>query len=327
MDNATAEALGSTTTTTQEPKSASSEPSSPHLEVAGWRRTLLLTSIFVGLFLSFLDTTIVSLALTTISAQFNDFNHSTWVITAYLLTYMAFAIIISRLSDILGRKAVEVASFLLFIGFSLGCALSRSMTELIVFRALQGIGGSGLYSMTMIVALDTVPPRQRSMISGVVGMIMISSGVLGPVLSGVITGNHDSSTWRWIFYLNIPLGGLALLTLLIVWPRDKSHKSLSWTALRSIDYLGSILLLAASVLLIFALQEAGASVYAWSSGTIIACLTTAAVTASAFVLWQQYLARRPEIPVKLVFPVSVARKRVMASAFMQVTPLPSLMFC
>ncbi len=139
------------------------EPQSPPLaiDVTGWRRTLLFTAIFIGQFLSFLDTTIVSVALATIASQFDDYSRSTWVVTAYLLTYMAFAIVITRLSDIFGRKTIEIASFVIFLGFSLGCALSQSMTQLIIFRAFQGIGGSGLFSMTIVIGLNAVKPKSR----------------------------------------------------------------------------------------------------------------------------------------------------------------------
>lgn len=179
----------------QPPSTQSDTPQTTQLE--GRRRIFVLVSVFIGLFLSFLDTTIVSVALATIANQFHDFSRATWVVTSYLLTYMAFAIIITRLSDIFGRKAVEVMNFTLFIAFSLGCALSQSMTQLIIFRAFQGIGGSGLFSMTMVITMSSVPPDKRGMLSGVIGLVLVTSGVLGPVLSGAITHDHNSSTWRW----------------------------------------------------------------------------------------------------------------------------------
>jgi MFS family permease len=288
----------------------------PTIEVSGWHRILLLASVFTGLFLSFLDSTIVSVALATIANQFHDFEHATWVVTAYLLSYMAFAIIIARLSDIFGKKAVEICSFLLFIGFSLGCALSQNMTQLIVFRALQGIGGSRMYSMTMIIALNAVPMRQIGMVSGAIGIVLVMSGVLGPVLSGAITHDHHSSTWRWIFYLNVPIGGVALVALKIAWPSDKSKKLLTKKAFLSVDVLGSVLLLAASVLLIFALEEAGAFVYAWNSSIIIACLCVSGIAFVAFILWQEWLDKHPDWSVQTVFPVRVARQRVVGAALM-----------
>ena len=301
--------------TTEQPYSTE-KATSTSLQLDGWRRIVLLISLFTGLFLSFLDTTIVSVALATIAYQFDDYDRSTWVVTAYLLTYMAFAIIIARLSDIFGKKVVEIASFLLFIGFSLGCALSRNMTQLIIFRALQGIGGSGLYSMTMIIALKAVPVRQLGIVSGAVGMVLVMSGVLGPILSGAITHNHNSSTWRWIFYLNVPIGGVALVALLIAWPSDRSKKSFTKKAILSVDVLGCMLLLAASILLIFALQEAGAFIYAWDSSIIIACLCVSGIAFVAFVIWQEWLDKHPNWTVEMVFPVRVARQRVVGAAMM-----------
>jgi len=286
------------------------------VQLEGWRRIFVLIAVFIGLFLAVLDSTIVSVALATIADDFDDFNNATWVITAYLLTYMAFAIIITRLSDIFGRKAVEVASLVLFIAFSLGCALSQSMLQLIIFRAFQGIGGSGLFSMTMVIALNVVPVNKRAMLSGAIGLIMIMSGVLGPILSGAITGSHHSATWRWIFWLNMPVGGVALAILLVAWPNDKSSRSFSRQSLLSIDIAGCVLLLAASVLLIFALQEAGAHVYAWNSATTIASLSISGVACLAFLAWQQWLASHPNIATKVVFPIKIAGQRVLGCALL-----------
>jgi MFS family permease len=291
-------------------------PNPPQLRPTGWRLVLLLGSLYTGLFLSFLDTTIVAVALPTIAFEFNDFSRATWTLTSYLLTYMAFAIIISRFSDFFGKKAVEAASFVIFIAFSLGCGLSNNMTELIVFRALQGIGGSGLFSMTMIIGFSIVQPKQIPMVGAGVGVVMVISGVLGPILSGAITHSRTSNTWRWIFYLNIPIGGLALAALLLAWPREEKAKLFTRNAFKSIDFLGCLLLLAASVLLIFALEEAGAYVYAWSSPTIIACLVISGVAAIAFIAWQECIAVHPDWTVQLVFPISVARSRILGSAIL-----------
>lgn len=282
----------------------------------GWRLALLLTALYTGLFLSFLDTTIVSVALPTIASTFSSYNRATWVLTAYLLTYMAFATIIARFSDIFGRKTVSVASFVFFLAFSMACALSRSMVQLIVFRALQGVGGSGLYSMTMIVALRMVEPKRMGMVGAGVGMVMVVSGVLGPVLSGAIAGNGRGETWRWIFWLNLPLGGLALAGLVVSWPRAKGgeKKAFEGKAVRSVDGLGCVLLLAASILLIFALEEGGSYVLAWGSATIIACLVISVLAFVAFVAWQICLAAHPPWPTQVVFPISVVRQRVVGAA-------------
>ena len=319
------ETAATTTTTTTGPdatdnsadqlKDANNEPSTL-LQLPRWRRILLLFSLFMGLFLSFLDSTIVSVALATIASQFDDYARSTWVVTAYLLTYMAFATIIARLSDIFGCKNTELASFLFFICFSLGCGLSRNMTQLIVFRALQGIGGSGLYSMGLIIALKAIPMSKIGIMSGGIGIVLVLGGVLGPILSGAITHDHRSESWRWIFYMNVPVGAIAVALMLIAWPTDKTRKELTRKAVLSVDVLGSLLLLAASILLIFALAEAGAFIYAWSSGIIITCLCMSGIAFVAFILWQEWLDKHPDWPVQLVFPIRVARQRVMGSAML-----------
>lgn len=287
-------------------------PNPAAIDVQGWRRIVLVGSVLAGLFLGFLDTTIVSVALPSIAGDFNDYSRSTWIVTAYLLSYMAFAIIISRLSDIFGRQAIEIGSFLIFMGFSLGCALSPNMITLIVCRAMQGIGGSGLYSMCMVIAFNAVPPRKIGMVAGLLGIILTLGGIAGPLLSGAIC---SSTTWRWIFYLNLPTGGLALVAFIIAWPRDRSKKTLTKSAFASIDILGSLLLVAASVLLVFAMQEGGTYVLAWSGPVIIACFTLVGVCFLAFIAWQSWLTAHPDFPVKVTFPVKiVVTHRVIGSA-------------
>lgn len=277
-------------------------PPSSAIDVQGWRRVLLVGSVLMGLFLGFLDTTIVSVALPSIAGDFNNFSDSTWIVTSYLLSYMAFAIIISRFSDIFGRQAIEIGSFLIFLGFSLGCALSPNMITLIICRAFQGIGGSGLYSMCMVIAFNAVPPAKGGVVAGLIGIMLTIGGIAGPLLSGAIC---NSTTWRWIFYLNLPTGGFALLAFVLAWPRDRGAKRLTRSAFASIDILGSILLLAGSILVVFAMQQAGTYVLAWNSAVIAVCLTLVPVCFLAFIAWQLWLASHPDFPVKPTFPVKI----------------------
>ncbi|KAK5162997.1 uncharacterized protein LTR77_011052 [Saxophila tyrrhenica] len=293
------------------PKDA--KPPSAAIDVRGWRRGLLVASVLAGMFLGFLDTTIVSVALPSIANDFDDYALSTWVVTAYLLTYMAFAIIISRLSDIFGRKAIEIASFIIFMITSLGCAVSQSMVGLIVCRALQGIGGSGLYSMTMIIALNAVPPEKNGLVAAAIGVTLTIGGVAGPLISG---GICSTTTWRWIFYINLPLGCVALAAFCIAWPKDNSPKKFTKAAFKSIDFAGSILLLAASILLVFAMQEAGTYVLAWDSGAIGACLTLVPVCFLAFIGWQWFLSEHPDWTIQVIFPVKVVTQRVIGGTVM-----------
>ncbi|KAK3702371.1 hypothetical protein LTR37_014945 [Vermiconidia calcicola] len=288
-------------------------PTSPTIEVEGWRRVVLVVATLSGLFLGFLDTTIISVALPSIAADFGEYGLSTWIVTAYLLTYMAFAIIIARLSDIFGRQAIEIASFVIFLAFSLGCGLAQSMIQLIVCRAFQGIGGSGLYSMTMVICLNAVPVEKNGAITGAIGVVLTVGGIVGPLLSGLIC---DTTTWRWIFYLNLPTGGAALAAFIISWPKDKSKKHFTKKAFLSIDYLGSFLLLAGSILLVFAMQEAGTYALEWDSAIIAVCLTLVPVCFIGFILWQTFLAAHPDWPVQVIFPVRVAIQKVLGACIL-----------
>ncbi|CAK4013795.1 Major facilitator superfamily domain, general substrate transporter [Lecanosticta acicola] len=280
----------------------------------GWRLNVIVIASFIAFFLSLLDTTIVAIALPAISDHFQEFDRSTWIINAYLITYMAFAILVSRLSDIFGRKIIQLASLVIFIGFSVGCALSQSITQLIIFRAFQGMGGCGMYSMCMVVCMTMLPPQRRSIMAAYVGVCMVCSGVLGPVLGGAITFNRERSTWPWIFWINLPVGCLTLGALTVAWPSDRSRTKLTWAALASVDFFGSLLLLAASALMVFALQAAGSYQYAWSSATIVACLVVSGVCFLVFAAWQHLLTKRPRWSIKVVFPIHLVIKRVIAAA-------------
>lgn len=186
----------------------------------------------------------------------------------------------------------------------------------IIFRALQGVGGCGMYSMCMVVTMTMLPPERRSIMATYAGVCMVCSGVLGPVLGGAITLHRNSSTWPWIFWINLPTGCMTLLALIVAWPHDGRKKSSVWTGFASIDLLGSVLLLAATTLLVFALQEAGSYEYAWNSAPIIACFVVSAVCFVAFALWQELLRKKPKWSIKAVFPVHLMADRVVLATTM-----------
>ncbi len=291
----------------------------PKPDLKGWRLVVVMFSIFTGLFLSFLDTSIVAVALATKSSRFDSFQNSSWVFTAYLVTYMAFGIILARQSDFVGLKSVWVISMVIFLAFSAACGAAQNMTQLIVFRAFQGIGGSGLYSMCTIVALSAVPPSKIGEMATYVSLTQAVAVVLGPILSGVITHRTDTDNWRWIFFLNLPLCFFALIGLLVAWPKrtrgqDGRPYRMSFKSLEAVDFVGSGLLLTASVMLIFSLQEAGSKVFEWDSGVIIESLVISGVAFVAFVSWEAWIEPKKDWTLKPIFPVRVAAKRVMSSA-------------
>jgi MFS family permease len=148
--------------------------------------------------LSLLDTSIVATALYSIGKDLGDLRLVTWVALAYTLAYVGCAVPFARISDVTGRRSAFMASFIIFFAFSIGCGFSNSLPQLIACRTLQGIGGSGLYSLTMIIFPEISPPKMRKFIGAFAGMVVAISGILGPILGGIIT---HYATWRWVFWI------------------------------------------------------------------------------------------------------------------------------
>lgn len=172
------------------------------IDLSAWRVTLLVYSLLTGLFLSIMDTSIVSTVTYAIAQDINGgIGETTWILLAYTLTYLGFSVIIARLSDVLGRKYTVLACFAIFISMSIGCGCSQSLHQLILFRALQGVGGAGLYALSMVVLPEITPLKLLPLISTFIGMTVAISGVLGPILGGVIA---DNSSWRWYAALRVP---------------------------------------------------------------------------------------------------------------------------
>jgi len=227
---------------------------------------------------------------------------------------MGFAVIIARLSDAIGRKTTLVASWVMFGAFSLGAGLAKTLGQLIGFRVLQGLGGSGLYTMMFVVGPRITPLRLIGAFSAAVGIVLTIGSILGehclppsediptkacagPVLGGVIT---QTSTWRWVYLFNVPCAGVGIVLCLVLLPNRTQESSESVSAasfrktIRSIDFVGGILLLAASALLVFGLQEGGRAAYAWKSAIIISALTVSGISWVAFLAWILFLSGQPE---------------------------------
>lgn len=155
-------------------------------------------SLCFGLFLSLMDTTIVATALYTIGVDLKSLSQVNWVALAYTLSYLGCAVIFARISDIIGRRNAFIAAFLIFFAFSLGCGFSQTLNQLIAMRVMQGIGGSGLYSLTFVILPEVSPPTLAQATGALAGAVVAMAGVLGPVLGGIIT---RYTTWRWIFWI------------------------------------------------------------------------------------------------------------------------------
>ncbi|HXG41793.1 MAG TPA: MDR family MFS transporter [Dehalococcoidia bacterium] len=245
-------------------------------------------ALMLGMLLAALDQTIVSTALPTIVGELGGLEHLSWVITAYLLTSTASTPVYGKLSDLYGRRTMFQIAIVLFTAGSLLAGVSQSMLQLIAFRGLQGLGAGGLMSMAQAIIGDIVPPRERGRYQGYIGSVFAFSSVAGPLLGGLFT---DRLTWRWVFYINLPVALVALVG-------TRLGLRIPYRPMRRpIDYLGSALMVGGvSCLLLVA--SWGGTEYAWDSPVILG-LAGAGVALLALFLWQESRVPEPLLPLRL----------------------------
>jgi EmrB/QacA subfamily drug resistance transporter len=277
---------------------------------------LVFAGLLLVMFLAALDQTIVATALPTIVGDLGGLNHISWVVTAYLLAQTVVTPLYGKLGDLYGRKIVLQAALLIFLLGSALCGQSRSLDELIAFRALQGLGGGGLMVSAQAAIGDVVPPRERGRYTGLFGAVFGLASVAGPLLGGFLT---SSLSWRWIFYVNLPLGVVALFVLAATLPAASERVH------HTIDYLGTALLGAGLSAIVLAASLGGTS-YAWGSDTIVGLWIAGVVLVAAFLVCERH-AREPVLPPRLlsnrVFAVTSAVGFVVGFAlFGAVTYLP-----
>ena len=280
--------------TTTAPTSSAAPGQLTHRQVM-----VVLSGLLLGMFLAALDQTIVSTAMRTIADRLDGQTAQAWVTTAYLISSTISTPLYGKLSDTYGRKPFYVAAIVIFVLGSMLCGLAQSIYELAAYRAVQGIGAGGLMSLAFAIVGDLVPPRQRGRYQGWFMAVFGVSSVLGPVLGGAFAGQTTIlgiDGWRWIFYLNVPLGLVALVVVLRVLslPRHRSQAR--------IDVLGAALL-ASTVVPTLLLAEKGRD-FGWSSGVSLGLMAVAVLSLVGFVLVERRTGEAAILPLR-VFSSSV----------------------
>jgi EmrB/QacA subfamily drug resistance transporter len=245
-----------------------------------------------------LDQTIVATALPRIVGELGGITQYSWVFTAYMLTSTVTVPLYGKLGDVYGRKHLFLFSIVVFLIGSALCGAAQSMTQLVIFRAVQGIGAGGLFPLSLAVIGNIVPPRDRGRWQGLIGAVFAAASIVGPAVGGFIV---DNTTWRWVFFVNLPVGGLALLVISLTMPsRIAEHTE------HAIDWLGAGILAAGTGSLLLGLVWGGRQ-YGWGSGHVILALAAAAVLLVLFVLVE----RRAAEPI---LPFDVLRNPIVAGS-------------
>ncbi len=275
--------------TTADPEATLIAEGAPdHELIHGGRLGLTMFALMLTMFLAALDQTIVSTALPRITSDLNGLGQLSWVVTAYLLASTASTPIWGKISDLYGRKIMLQAAIIIFLAGSLLAGASTSMGMLIVTRGIQGLGGGGLIVLVMAVIADVIPPRDRGKYTGLFGAVFAVASIAGPLLGGFFV---DSLTWRWIFYINIPVGIAAFLVITTVLQVPK-HK-----VQHVIDYLGAAMLVVGVCVLLLIFEWGGAR-YPWTSPQIIGMGLVTVALLFAFVM-RQLRVSEPIVPMAL----------------------------
>ncbi|MEH0579430.1 MFS transporter [Streptomyces sp. B21-108] len=267
---------------------AHSRTADPRQEHVSGNVLVSIGALLLGMLLAALDQTIVSTALPTIVSDLGGMEHLSWVVTAYMLASTAATPLWGKLGDQYGRKRLFQIAIVLFLIGSALCGMAQNMPQLIAFRAVQGLGGGGLMVLSMALVGDLVPPRDRGRYQGLFGAVFGATSVLGPLLGGLFT---EHLSWRWVFYVNLPVGVVALAVIAAV-----LHIPLKATK-HVIDYLGTFLIASVATCLVL-VASLGGTTWDWGSPQIVALAVLGVLLAFAFVSVERRAAE-PVLPLKL----------------------------
>ena len=267
----------------------------------GYRYTIgrilaIYSGLMVTLLLAALDQTIVATALPKVVSDLGGITQYSWVFTAYMLTSTVTVPLYGKLGDVYGRKYLFLGAIVIFLVGSALCGAATGMTQLVIFRAIQGIGAGGLFPLSLAVIGVLVPPRDRGRWQGLIGAVFAASSIAGPAIGGLIV---DNTTWRWVFLVNLPVGGIALAVIMLTMPRRAPQEQ------HAIDWLGAGVLAAGTASLLLGLVWG--SEHGWDSGRVQVALAAAAVFGIVFALVERRVAEP-------ILPFDVLRNPIVASS-------------
>lgn len=283
-------------------------------QITGTRRWWALVAVLVTMFFSALDQTIISTAMPVIIGELQGLSLYAWTFTAYMLTSAVTVPIYGKLSDVYGRKPFYAAGLILFMIGSMLCGLVSTMPQLIMARAIQGLGAGAMLSMPRATIGDIFNPRERGRWLGVITSVFGLSSIIGPVMGGWITDNWG---WRWVFYINLPVAGLALLTVLYALPSVKTDDKIE------LDWQGSLTLVAGLVPMLLAFTWAGHE-YAWGSPVILSLFGAAILFLSLF-FWIERRATEPIIAPHL-FKNQIFTSTALVALFITMAMFSAIIF-
>ncbi|HEX6479730.1 MAG TPA: MDR family MFS transporter [Ktedonobacteraceae bacterium] len=278
----------------------------------------VITGLMLTLLLEALDQTVVGTALPKIVGSLQGFDRYTWAVTAYILASTTMIPIAGKLSDQFGRKWFLIVGTAIFLLGSALSGASQTMNQFIAFRALQGLGAGVGIALVFVVVADMFPPAERTKWQSLFGVVYGLSNLIGPTLGGWLTDHGplvgtivtETTRWRWVFYINVPIGIIALGALLIYLPANISARSsdfTGWAAVRRIDFPGAVLSATATICLLLGLTWGSNATYDWSSWQVTGILVAAAILFAAFLIVERYA-------VEPVLPLDLFRNRVFAAA-------------